>query len=363
MSSAQQRAHDEVMRIQQLLLAAGVDTCPPATPEPISADDERLLQSIVKPAVLSRVPRAEARRGTVRRVQFAVAACAAVAVAAAASLLWAPSDAAQASTPAVLQFEGATVAEVLTGQIASPTSALRAVARAASAAPSNAGSGAQRVQSYGWYLNIAADQSGDTTTQIAPTFQTTTLGADGSFTNEERRAPALSIKGTVIDPDDYPVGGATSTDNLPAGTLDAWLTSALPTDPPLLRAALLEQQAGSGCGESQAATLSCLFHAITELYSKRVVSRDLSASIWNMLAAEPSLAWLGDTTDRLGRSGLAVAFPPVPGRTSELLVLIINPANGDLLEWDEIAAGIPELDVRDPAVIAFQAIADARWID
>lgn len=82
-----------------------------------------------------------------------------------------------------------------------------------------------------------------------------------------------------------------------------------------------------------------------------------------MLATEPGLALLGDTTDRLGRSGVAVAVPPVPGRTSELLVLIISHANGDLLEWDEIAAAIPELDVREPAVIAFQAIADARWIN
>jgi hypothetical protein len=78
------------------------------------------------------------------------------------------------------------------------------------------------------------------------------------------------------------------------------------------------------------------------------------AKVWNMLATVSGVTYRGKLTDRVGRTGDAVTLNysrkayGLPGR----YLLIIDPNNGQLLEFDDILTTDPgKLNVRVPAVL------------
>ncbi len=326
---------------------------------PLSARDEAILARILssEPGAASSgggLPRAR-RTVTVRRVVLAAVTVIALVVGGLSWQAWraVPAD---ALTPAVLPFSDGSVADALAAQGQPAREALLRLAEAAGSQPSASGAGDQVVSSYGWYLNASVDADGVATTVLAPMFSTTVLRPDGSFSNREIRAPALDVHGRVVD-GEYPPGGQTSGDDLPAGTFDPAYVANLPRDPAALRQALL----GPVTGLDASVETGVLVQLVTGLYAQYVVPPDLAAAVWTMLADEPGLISLGTSQDRLGRDGVAVAVRDGQPEAPALTVLVISEEDGRLLGWEHMVDALPDLGIEEPAVTAFQAFLSAEW--
>ncbi len=346
----------EVERIRALLADAGVAFEPEQAP---SQADERILS-----AVLARVDAGSAvtvaprrpRRGTVLRV--AVAATAVVGVVVGALAWQGGGTPAAAGTPALLHFADADVAEVLAGGGEPAGDSLTELAQVAAAQPVTAGEGVQEVTSYGWFL-ASTDASGVQETVLSPTRQTVRLYPDGSVNIREERTAALDLEGHVLD-GHLPPGGASADDSHPPGSLDPEHVANLPRDPVALRDALLATRQGMGCEVSDRSAAVCLLRAVIDLGSFEVVPSDVASALWTVLSEQPGLVTMGSTTDRLGRPGAAIAASTDEG--DRLLVIVVSPEDGRLLEWDEIVPSAPELGSDGPTVIGFKLFESARWL-
>lgn len=356
------RADRELGRVRDLLRSAGVPAEPVRRPELVERD-EQILAAL----------RDEAAAGTVRAVRlpgagawrrpaFRLATATAVVVAlVVAGIAWQTGRAtpADARTPALLHFSDADVATVLAGGGAPADAALARVAAAAADQPVVAGEGVQEVSSYGWYLDATVDATGAAETILAPMFTTNLLRPDGSFVSSEVRAPALDVQGRVVD-GQYPPGGQVAGDELPAGTFDAQRAATLPRDPSALRDALVEQYGGADLTGRERSEV--LLRAAIDLYQREVVAPDLASALWTAVAGQPGVVGLGQTTDRLGRTGDAVAVPSGHDEISGALVVVVSPDDGRLLEWDDIVTAVPDLGIDAPTVSGFQAFLTSRWV-
>ncbi|HEY0117754.1 MAG TPA: hypothetical protein VGC04_03135 [Cellulomonas sp.] len=344
-----------------MLLREAGGTAPAVAPATSERDEQILarLLSSDQPQWAERAAVLRRRRVTPVRVAVAALVVIAMVVAGVAWQSW-QSSPADARTPALLHFSEADLETVLTGQGQPARQALLGLASDASAQPVVAGHGDQTVSSYGWYLDAAIDQNGTATTLLAPMFTTTVLRPDGSMSSHEARGRALDVHGNVID-GRYPPGGQVAGDDLPAGTFDANRAANLPRDPVALRNALITAFAGEGAKLDPGDEATLLIQATMDLYQREVISPDLAAALWTALADEPSIVRLGTTTDRLGRPGVAVAAPTGQVDAPGMLVLVISPKDGHLLEWDDVVATVPQLGIDQPAVIGFEAFLSSEW--
>jgi hypothetical protein len=354
------RAEHEIGELRELLRAAGV----PDEPEAPTFDDAdaRILAELLE-GTAPEHPRRAPLPGVMHRpvARLALAAVAVVAIVVG-GVAWQAGHAepAVARTPPLLHFSQSDVATVADGRGEPAHDVLSRLADVAAGQQVVSGSGSQEVSSYGWYLDVSTDAEGGTEAVLAPTYQTTLLRPDGSYVSNEVRAPALDVHGNVVD-GDYPPGGQTGGDELPAGTFDAQRAATLPREPSALRAALLAPFA-DGTQLDARAQAENLVHAVIELYQREVVAPDLAASLWTVLADEPQIATLGSTTDRLGRPGDAVGVATVHGDIRGALVVVISPDDGRLLEWDDVVMSVPELGIEEPALNGFQAFLSSRWV-
>lgn len=357
--SRHDRAADEVARIRALLNDAGVELATP--PDRLAPQDLALLQHLLSAPASSDMRTVRAPRGPVRTWAPRLAVAAVLVGAVTTVGLWWPSSTppADASTPPVLVFSELQPVDVLAGETRPATETLEQVADAADAQDVAVGSGTQEVTSYAWFLNQT-----DEGTTVVPTFVTTELRPDGSVTSHEARGAALTLDGDVLDPLAPPLGGTESFSNLLPATLDPARASSLPRDPEALTAALIDHYGGASmCEVSDEARAACLGNAVVDLTTTTVVPADLSAALWRALAAQPAMVDLGSTTDRVGRDGVAVAVPPVPGSAvQQTRVLVIDPDDGHLLEWDWVSDGVPGTAHTGPTLIAFQAYMSSRWV-
>jgi len=324
-----------------------------------SLRDEQILQRVLsRPSADINVAPLRQRRLPRRWIATAAGVAAAtIGIAVAATLNPSTTAPASAETPAMLSFGTSSVQAVAAGKAPSAHDTLIEISERAATLPAVPQPAAtQRVSSYAWFLNTQVDAEGESTQVLAPTFVVTELAADGSMHNEERRAPALDLQGRVIDPNTYPAGGASSVDDLPAGTLDPALPWTLPRTTPELEAALLAQVSGMECS-TDGERAACLYSAVRELYDRWFVPADLSAAVWRVMASEPAVANLGTTTDRLGRSGDAIAVRVPASETGEVDVMVIDPASGQMLGWEQALTTTPN---GKPTVQSFQAIASTE---
>lgn len=347
--------------MRALLREAAVPTA--TAPSGASDRDEQILARLLSgdgPQVVDQLPQLRRRRLTPVRVAVAAVVVVALVVSGVVWQTW-RSTPADARTPALLHFSDADLATVLAGDGSPAHDALLGLAATAGAQPVVPGHGDQQVSSYGWYLDTSIDQSGTATTVLAPMFTTTVLRPDGSMSSHEARARALDVHGNVVD-GQYPPGGQVAGDDLPAGTFDATRAATLPRDPVALRNALITAFAGEGAKLDPVAEASLLLQAVIDLYQREVVGPDLAAALWTALSDEPAIVRLGTTTDRLGRPGVAVAAPTGQQDAPAMVALVVSPDDGHLLEWDDVVATVPDLNIDQPAVTAFQAFLSAEWV-
>lgn len=355
----EQQAREETALLRSIL---GVDP-DDASATVVSHSDELILGRILAGDVKSPAARPRQYRFPVL-ARIAVASVVVAAIVLAGIAFQAGRATPASATPPLLSYSVASVDDVIAGSAPSASDSLRMIADASRSIAPVAGHGSQRISSYAWYLTTSVDEDGHATIELAPTFQTTTIGPDGSFENTELRAPALAIDGTVIDPDHYPTGGAISMDSLPAGTSDPSYPTSLPREPEALRLALIAAQGGTElCGASSQAEAACFYNAAVDLFTRYVVPSDLASALWRTLGANDAFVDMGVTTDRLGREGHAVSVPPNPDAADQVQILIIDPLTSQLLSWEQVSVSTPELDATGPTVTGFQAIVSSTWVD
>lgn len=137
-------------------------------------------------------------------------------------------------------------------------------------------------------------------------------------------------------PDVEPTGSALVDYSLPAdrdrGTLDA---DALPRDTAALLDAVSQTRAPHGCGNlsDAAVRIDCLADALSALTKVGPVPPDLLSAFCTALAQEEQVRTLGTTVDRLGRTGVTLAYLAPEDSVD---VMIVDPTTRRLLDTELI---------------------------
>lgn len=347
------RAQAEADAIAALLGTHGFD--PTDSPAPLAPADEALLERIVRP------------RRDRRRVLLQVTSAACVALLALVGILGVQSkhSAALAGPPPTLKFGTASAQELFAGTAPSASTELRRLADVAAAQlPANE-VGSPHVESYAWYSTSETDTEGSTTTVVQPVFQSLTVHPDGSVTSTEDRSSGMDVDGKIVDRAVDPTAGQVVTDELPAGTLDpTWARSLPRNDPAAMRTAMIDKQGGDDFCLSlgDGGIPYCMLVTTQDMYYSSPVPSDVAASAWGAFADEQGVYLLGQTVDRVGRLGVAVAVmePPAEGVTPRADIMIISPTTGQLLSWEWIDRAPSEPG--GAIVSAFQAITSSEFI-
>lgn len=265
-----------------------------------------------------------------------------------------------AGPPAALSFSGGDASDVVAGEVPSAASTLTALATAARSAPGAPRSGdVQRVTTYSWLLDMDGDSG---TVVTVPTQGKWWLAPDGSIRSTQLRTAPVGPDGLIDSSADLPNAGPTATDTFPAGSLDASLPGRLPRDPSALSTELVDLFGLPTCKQDVTARATCLFTAANELFSHYVIPGDLASALWEALAVQPGVMDLGTTTDRFGRPGAAVAIAPTTGTKGLVVVLIISPADGQLLGTETLTASGSDGDNLRSNMTGFTAWNPSTWV-
>jgi len=273
---------------------------------------------------------------------------------------WNTSNTAAAITPPPLAFEfvDARTLAIRDGRPAADLLLQLSAVASAQPAAETAG-GVQRVVTDSWDLTIAQARQDASSTVVVPNVVETRVSPDGSYTQANRRGAALSADGRSTVPTDMAVP-AQSTDNAPAGSVDAAYVASLSQDPRLLRDQLDLKADCTGVPGSPAQS-RCEVRAISDLYALSVIPPQVEAALWAALAQDPNLVDLGQTRDRVGREGVGISLE-LRDSGPERLILIIDPKTGHLLgREDLLLGGGRELGITTPAIIAFTAYVSSGW--
>jgi len=201
-----------------------------------------------------------------------------------------------------------------------------------------------RAQSWDLSTSIAEDGSIEYS-EIEPQWSETTFASDGSvrvkrvaaepFPGQE--AKGLPTAGTVLADDTY----SSQEWAFPA-------ESGPPTDPAKVAAYLAEFSGNPSLTAGDA------LREISGIISNYLLSRDQEAALIGYLRTLPALTVAGETTDRLGRVGIAFrATDRSPGEFEDLL--IISPVLGQIIASETIYVGPQRAETASPAVISYTA--------
>ncbi|MFF8731743.1 CU044_5270 family protein [Streptomyces sp. NPDC015171] len=104
-----------------------------------------------------------------------------------------------------------------------------------------------------------------------------------------------------------------------------------------------------------------LYEVLPERFQDHVFSPPQRAAVLRVLASERGVVYTGTVKDRAGRSGEAFSLTGRFGGLPNKRTLIFDPANGDLLAYEEQLLGDPgELKVRPYSVIAYSTFLTAE---
>ncbi|WP_116951156.1 hypothetical protein [Jiangella endophytica] len=187
------------------------------------------------------------------------------------------------------------------------------------------------------------------TTAVVPVVREQRFLADGSVHVRETQGEPRFPTAEWSEADDAATPGAVLLDEtFPAGGLASSYPASLATEPAALREQLLS--AWPQADDSAAA----LFQALHEVASTRVLDASVQAAALTMLAQEPGVVALGDTTDRRGRTAVAFGADGDDSGLDRRYVLMVDPRTGGLLGYEEVLTGdTGGLDVKSPVVATY----------
>lgn len=94
------------------------------------------------------------------------------------------------------------------------------------------------------------------------------------------------------------------------------------------------------------------FHTVREMWTGQVVEPGVQNTLLAILASKPGITTEGETTDRGGRRGIAFSTPADNARSlipNQRLVIILDPATGMLLDYEEVATENGGLPISTPS--------------
>lgn len=303
------------------------------------------------------------QRGRRRAAALAVAA-ATVVVAVVGSQLSSTPTAVAGGAPSLTYSEGAPEA-AWDGSLPSARDALVELATVAEDAPDLPRTGdVQHISRYSWLSETTTDDD-TTTTTVYPTADEWWVGPDGSARSVQRRAEAVGYDGRVDTTASGSAAGPVSSDDFFPGSVAApFAVAELPTDPEGVESALLDRMPQE-YAENPAYHDTVLVESAADLSRTFIVPQDVASAMWTALSDAPTIQLLGDTTDRLGRPGVAVAVPDSLSKDSGIeavTVLIISPTDGQLLGTETVTLDDPTIDVDEPTVTGFTTVVDRSWV-
>lgn len=219
-----------------------------------------------------------------------------------------------------------------------------------------------RIRTENWWLSTAVNGEGaagppsaaeGTTSAVVPVLRERTLLPDGAVhVREIEGAPQASSdepeRGWDAAGHPGPDSVVLSDETFSPGALQSSYPSPLSADPAALRQQLLSSwpQAKD--------TGAALLRAVHEVHAERIIGPKLRVATLRMLAAEPGLRSLGVMIDRAGRPATAVAADSLDSGLPTRHVLLLDPADGRVLGYEELLTGASgQLAVPTPVVAAY----------
>lgn len=344
------RSDDDVAdELRDLLRAAGVKPSVPAEAPETSCRGERHLEHILRQS-----------RGRWPRVAF-VAAMGLAAAGIAVALVIAtgsvgPTPPAAAATPPLLTFSAAASHGPAAWQGQPARTQLLALARAAQHLQDPGHGRIEHIELDAWWSTNEQNSAGKVTSKLIPQHLEQWRTPEGNVRQVTKLGPALTRQGRLDDNIAWDAVPAKSDDTFP-GAVPPWGEN-IPTEPRQLRR-ILSQDDEPECATNRG---GCLVRDAIDMHYNHVVPPSSLAALWEAMASEPTIAYLGTTTDRLGRD--AVGFTaPSPDGVSRLLILA-DPATGAWLGDETVLVDpSPTFDFSPPAVTAFTAIVTADYTE
>jgi hypothetical protein len=352
-------ANDELARLRELGRSLGM---------PSQIEPESLGLSLPSAAsMLERAKAAEAvtargdafsHRSKSRRYVIRGLAVAA-AVTAVSTIVFSPwrQQAADATTPPVLNYEFASAQNIAFAPGKNARDELTTLAATASRQTPVSGPGStQYLLTDNWFAELGeSDQA-----ELIPKRRQTWLRADGSLRARETNGSPLSPDGRGLSEQPPSNPSKVTDETYPADDLNPHVVTTLGSSVSDARSALMTMaQCEDRCrGPARAA---CLYQEITELYTRFVIPPTTAATFWRILASEPALRTLGSVTDRAGRPGVGIAIVPIDSPQFRK-VLIISSATGQLLGTEDILIRMDSnVELKAPAIYSFSAILESRY--
>jgi len=343
---------DELLeQTRRELLAAGVSPPDLTLPEGYDARAEASLVAILATAR----PRPASRR-TWWRIGAVVAAAAVVVAIVIGMVRTGPTPVAQAGTPPLLSFHDVDPGTLPTTgtDAAGPLHDLAARARSLS----GPGDGpVQHLVFDAWWASTG-EEDGDTETQsaVVPLEHEIYLLPDGTYRSIERRGTPLDQQGRIDPEAGWAQGPAVTDESIRDASRPADLADTLPTDP-----AALSQRFAADDDPTTCADGGCLLDEALSVLGRYAVTPALTAALWEALADDDSVSYLGTTRDRLGRTAEAFMSPGLDRHSQRLL--FIDPATGAYLGDETVLTSQSEAwSFTPPAVIEFNALVDVGRI-
>ena len=305
------------------------------------------------------------RRQRARRRAAALAVAAATMVVAVVGSQLSSAPTAVAGGAPALSYSKGTPEAAWDGSLPSARGTLVELAAVADDAPDLPRTGdVQHISRYSWLSETSTDDE-TTTTTVYPTADEWWVGPDGSARSVQRRAEAVRYDGRVDTTASGSAAGPVSADDfLPGSVADPFAVAELPTDPEGMESALLEHMPQE-YSENPAYHDTALVESAVSLSRTFIVPHDVASAMWTALSDAPTIQLLGDTTDRLGRPGVAVAIPDSLSKDAgieSVTVLIISPTDGQLLGTETVTLDDPMIDVDEPTVTGFTTVVDRSWV-
>lgn len=205
-----------------------------------------------------------------------------------------------------------------------------------------------------WYLHTSVSD-GQGTSVIVPEITDRWLAIDGSgvVAAVEGQPVEAGPPGQPADEQarrQLPAGNPQATRH-PAGSLHAFNTDDLPTDPNALHDTLMEADNGSLPEHVY------LYRSLTDRLVQQRLQPDLLAAYYRMLSVQPEMRVFGTVADRVGREGVAIGFDTNVGGLPSRYMLIIDQDTGTPLGVEEVlTTDAGKLGVEVPAVIGYEVV-------
>lgn len=271
---------------------------------------------------------------------------------------WSGSDPAYARTPAMLHLQG-DGKTLLSVSGSSASGEFIELANRAARQPAPADAPIQLIGRSSWLLSTdEAKQDKPGRSVIVPVVSRQYFQPDGTVRTIEHRSPPLDRDGKLTDKiGQWSKSKSKSDETFEGPQRGPQYADRLPLDAPTLARKLIDDE--EACKDTRS---YCLSAGVTFLHYNYVLKPALSASLWRVLATEPTFRYLGKTEDRLGRKADAFSADGAdPGRK---IILLADLATGAFLGSEEILVrDSRELGLKAPAVVEFTALEESRRIE